>query len=90
MNDGAVGPYTTSGGNFQMKLWNRFVKFLMVLGGFRWIVSEEGDVGFRWMGVEIYYYKHADLPLIYVHDDPPKYHEARRWEITSDDLKKIN
>jgi hypothetical protein len=64
-----------------MKLWNRFVKFLMVLGGFRWIVSEEGDVGFRWMGVEIYYYKYADLPLIYVHDDPPKYHEARRWEI---------
>ena len=64
-----------------MKLWRKFIKFILVLGGFRWIVNVEGDAGFRVFGVEVYYYKHADLPLVYVHDDPPEYREAKRYEI---------
>lgn len=60
------------------------IHILLKAGGFRWIVSAEDDPGFRVFGVEVYYYKWDDEPLVYIDSAGPKYRLACKWEITLD------
>lgn len=41
------------------------VKIILKLGNFRWIITDENDIGFRVFGVVISYYKWSDTAIVW-------------------------
>jgi len=71
--------------NKTIRVYRTTVAGILKLGKFRWIVSDEGDPGFRVFGVEVYYYKWSDTPLVYKCDEAsPRYRLACKQEIALD------